>query len=112
MTDRKTAPDSAAKWNERYRTDTKFTDAPARSLITSNTNLLPASGRVLEIAGGMGKTTDFLQCSGLDVIELDISLTALQFARQKNPLAYYIVADARHIPLKTQKFDVVCNSIF
>ncbi len=105
-------PDSAEKWNERYRTDTRFSDAPVRSLVRLNSNLLPSSGRALEIAGGLGKTTDFLQRSGLDVVELDISLTALKHAQSVNSLPNYIVADVRHFPLVSVQFDVICNFYF
>ncbi len=103
---------TASKWNERYATDTKFVDAPARNLVRSNTALLPKSGRVLEIAGGMGKTANFLQQIGLDVVELDISHRALKHAQEANPSPLYIVADVPYIPLSHQKFDIICNFYF
>ncbi len=104
--------DSASKWNERYLSDKRFSDAPVRSLISGNVNLLPKSGWALDIAGGMGVTTDFLQRSGLQVVELDIALTALKTAHTHNSSAFHILADVCHIPLGSVKFDVICNFYF
>lgn len=112
MTEFDTYSNNASKWNERYQTDTKFINAPVRSLIRSNRALLPESGRVLEIAGGMGKTADFLQQIGLDVVELDISIEALKHAKAMNPLPLYIVADVSYIPLSKLNFDIICNFYF
>lgn len=104
--------DAARKWNEKYQTDERFQNVPARKLVRENAHLLPASGRVLEIAGGMGSTTDFMQRRGLDVIEIDISFEALRKAITKNPEAGYILGDVRQMPIKTMKFDVICNFYF
>jgi SAM-dependent methyltransferase len=100
---------SARKWNEKYLNDERFQNVPTRRLIRENTHLLPSSGCVLEIAGGMGSTTDFLQRHGLDVIEIDISFEALNKAILNNHNAGYILADARTIPIKPMQFDVICN---
>lgn len=104
--------DAARKWNEKYQTDERFKDVPARRLIRENVHLLPVHGRVLDLAGGMGSTTDFLQRRGLDVLEIDISFEALRKAIVKNPEAGYILADVRHMPLKTMEFDVICKFYF
>jgi 2-polyprenyl-3-methyl-5-hydroxy-6-metoxy-1,4-benzoquinol methylase len=66
----------------------------------------------LEIAGGMGSTTGYLQRMGLDVVEVDISFEALSKAIRNNPYSGYILADACHMPLKPMKFDVICNFYF
>lgn len=52
---------AASKWNERYRNGELSNFASVRKILTSNTHLLPPSGRALEIAGGVGITSDFLQ---------------------------------------------------
>jgi tellurite methyltransferase len=99
----------AGKWNLRYQTDKQFSDAPVRSLLANNLELLPESGWALEIAGGMGVTTDFLQKAGLQVVEMDISFEALKTAHKNNPFAHHIVADARYFPISNFQFDVICN---
>lgn len=97
------------RWNDKYRFDDRFQEVPPRKLVQKFAHLLPVHGNALEIAGGMGGTTDFLQKHGLNVIELDISIHALLKAAAKNPSANYILADARHIPWQARQFDVVCN---
>ena len=111
MNDRDTF-DAANKWNNKYLTDDRFQDVPVRKLIRENAHLLPEYGLALEIAGGMGATTDFLQRAGLNVIEVDISYTALRKAVQVNSAPAYILADARKLPLKPMQFDVICNFYF
>jgi SAM-dependent methyltransferase len=102
----------AEKWNKKYLNDKRFQDAPVRRLVKEYASLLPESGQVLEIAGGMGFTTNYLQNSGLQVFDLDISYHALRKARQRNNAAFHFVADARFMPLKDQQFDVICNFYF
>jgi tellurite methyltransferase len=106
------AYDSAAKWNERYLLDKRFSDAPVRSLIIKNSDLLPKSGWALEIAGGMGVTTDYLQRFGFNVVELDIAFNALKTAHSHNSSAFHIVADAKNIPIRKHDFNVICNFYF
>jgi ubiquinone/menaquinone biosynthesis C-methylase UbiE len=103
---------ASQRWNQTYLTDNRFQDAPARKLIRENSHLLPHSGQVLEIAGGMGSTTSYLQRLGLDVVEIDISFEALRKAIQNNPSPGYILADACHMPFMPMKFDVICNFYF
>ncbi len=99
----------ASKWNERYISDKRFSDAPVRSLIVSNQTLLPKSGWALEIAGGMGVTTDFMQKAGLQVVEIDIAFNALKIAHENNSSAFHIVSDARFLPINHIQFDIICN---
>ena len=75
-------------------------------------HLLPEQGKVLEIAGGVGVSADYLQRKGLQVIELDISWQALFRARRKNKEVHHIVADANFLPMINMKFDVICNFYF
>jgi SAM-dependent methyltransferase len=103
---------AAKKWNNKYLTDERFQNVPVRRLVRENVNLLPKSGWALEIAGGMGATTDFLEQNGLNVIDIDISFTALCRAMRLNSNPYYILADACHLPLKPMQFDVICNFYF
>lgn len=102
----------ADKWNKKYLHDKRFQEAPIRKLVKQYAHLLPDSGQVLEIAAGMGFTSNFLQSTGLQVFDLDISLHALRKAKQKNNSAFYFVADARFLPIKDRHFDVICNFYF
>jgi tellurite methyltransferase len=111
MTD-STAFEAARKWNQRYLTDKRFSDAPVRKLILENIPLLPKSGWALEIAGGMGVTTDLLQRIGLQVLEIDISHHALRTAHDHNAAANHVVADASFFPMRNFQFDVICNFYF
>lgn len=111
MNDR-TIFDSVDRWNQKYLTDERFQDVPVRKLVRENSHLLPPSGLALEIAGGMGATTDFLQRRGLNVVEVDISHTALSKALHINPAPVYIQADACQMPIKPMQFDVICNFYF
>jgi tellurite methyltransferase len=104
--------ETARKWNEKYRNDKCFSDSPVRSLISNHLSLLPKSGWVLEIAGGMGVTTDFLQRTGLQVVEFDISYEALKTAHENNSDAYHVVADALFFPMRHYQFDIICNFYF
>jgi len=102
----------AEKWNSKYTNDGRFHNAPVRKLIMQYSSLLPASGWALEIVGGIGKTTDFMQKKGLNVVEMDISFEALRKAQRINPAPSYILADARSLPLGGFEFDVICNFYF
>jgi tellurite methyltransferase len=102
----------AEKWNSKYTNDDRFHNAPVRKLIMQYSSLLPASGWALEIAGGIGKTTDYLQKKGLEVVEMDISYEALRKAQKINPVPCYVLADARNLPLGFFEFDVICNFYF
>lgn len=102
----------ADRWNSRFLDDNRFREAPVRKLVSEYSYLLPESGQALEIAGGMGKTTDFLQQRGLQVIELDISFQALSRARDLNSDAYHVAADVLYLPLSDHQFDVICNFYF
>ncbi|NMB54420.1 MAG: class I SAM-dependent methyltransferase [Leptolinea sp.] len=102
----------AEKWNEKFLNDFRFQDVPVRKLVKQFSELLPRTGIALEIAGGTGATTDFLQKHGLKVLEIDIAYQALRKAVTRNNGASYIVADARYFPLSLCAFDVICNFYF
>ncbi|HEX7556068.1 MAG TPA: class I SAM-dependent methyltransferase [Leptolinea sp.] len=104
--------ENVKKWNSKYTNDDRFHNAPVRKLILQYSSLLPASGWALEIAGGIGKTTDYLQNMGLNVVEMDISFEALRKAQRINPAPNYVLADARSLPLGGFEFDVICNFYF
>lgn len=102
----------ADRWNSRFLKDDRFKEAPVRRLVSDYSFLLPETGLALEIAGGIGKTTNFLQNHGLQVIELDISFQALLKARDINKNAFHVVADVLNIPLSDRQFNVICSFYF
>lgn len=103
---------AADKWNEKFLCDSRFYDVPVRKLVKQFSGLLPPTGIALEIAGGTGATTDFLQKHGLQVFEIDIAYQALRKAVTRNNGASYILADARYLPLSLCAFNVICNFYF
>jgi tellurite methyltransferase len=103
------ATDAAKKWNERYLEEPGKYNAPVRNLLKEYSRLLPKQGSALEIAGGVGVSADYLQRSGLNTLELDISIQALINAKNKNPNVFHVVADANFLPINDMRFDVICD---
>jgi SAM-dependent methyltransferase len=69
------------RWEKRYRDAGRRVRAPSEFL-TGLDELLPRSGRALDVAGGAGRNAVWLAERGLDVTVVDISDTALGFARE------------------------------
>ncbi|MDD3608335.1 MAG: methyltransferase domain-containing protein [Halothiobacillaceae bacterium] len=65
------------RWNERYRLMADEAQSPAE-LLTENLHLLPAQGRALELACGLGANALFLARAGLDVLAVDYALPAVE----------------------------------
>ena len=61
-------------------------------------DLLPATGRALDLAGGTGRNALWLARRGLDVTLADFSAVALRVARE--------AADAEGLPLRTLETDL------
>ena len=70
------------KWNARYREQSSV-KTEAAALLVSAAERLPASGRVLDVAGGTGRNAIWLARRGLDVTLVDISEVALEIARRE-----------------------------
>jgi tellurite methyltransferase len=68
------------KWNARYRERTARV-SEASTLVTSLAEVLPWSGRALDVAGGAGRHAIWLARRGLDVTLVDVSEVALDLAR-------------------------------
>ena len=83
------------RWNATWR------EAPSReatAFLVEQSPLLPATGRVLDLAGGPGHDALWLAARGLDVTLCDVSDVALERARAE--------ADARHLSLTTVHRDL------
>ncbi len=96
------------RWNVRYRDE----DVPVEpSPWLTSLEMLPTSGRALDIAGGAGRNAVWLAERGLDVTLVDVSDEALTIAAE-TARAAGLTIDARHIdlvvdPLPPGPWDVV-----
>ncbi|NMO18605.1 class I SAM-dependent methyltransferase [Pyxidicoccus fallax] len=88
--------DDRRRWNSRYR-EQEGTREPS-PFLRSLDDLLPRTGRVLDVAGGTGQDALWLARRGLDVTLLDISEVALERAEH--------AARAAGVPLRTLRLDV------
>jgi SAM-dependent methyltransferase len=86
-----------ARWNRRYGAGTQVAAAPS-SLLLEWDELLPRSGRALELAGGPGHNALWLAARGLEVTLVDISTRALELARAE--------AVARNLSIQTCSMDL------
>ncbi len=85
------------KWNSRYKERDATLDAPSDFLL-SIADLLPATGRALDVAGGAGRHALHLARRGLSVTLVDISEVALAQARR--------IADDQSLSLQTIAVDL------
>lgn len=72
------------KWDDRYMRESDFwLGQEPRQLLTSFADILPAEGRALDAASGVGNNALYLAQKGLKVFALDISEIALHLAKQR-----------------------------
>lgn len=100
------------KWDQRFRSATE-PNTPAH-VLSANTHLLPANGRALEIACGLGGNALLLAEHGLGVEALDVSPVALAklkgFAEQRGLQIDARQADLEAGELIAQHYDVIVCS--
>jgi SAM-dependent methyltransferase len=92
-------PDSQslrAKWDRRYRDSDR--DPPPAAVLTENLHLLPARGRALDLASGLGAGALLLAQQGLEVVAWDLSKVAVERLRRE--------AAARGLPIRAEVRDV------
>lgn len=106
------AQTDAVRWNKRYQETRGNWSQPARPFLVENAHLLPARGVALDLAMGMGQNSQFLLDRGLDVVGVDISITAALHARERCPRLMAAVADLEHYRFPASAFDVVLNLYF
>jgi tellurite methyltransferase len=99
--------EDAARWNSRYREDTRNLFEPPRSLLLDHSDIIPKNGLALDIAMGLGGNTNFLLNHGLRVIGVDISLVALLKVKRKLPNLMAVVADLQYFYIPENIFDVI-----
>jgi SAM-dependent methyltransferase len=67
----------------------------------------PAGARVLDVGCGSGGFLRRAADRGLDVVGVDVSPAAIEFARKAAPAADLHVGDAEHLPFADGSFDLV-----
>ena len=106
--------DQRAKWDVRYASATN--PGEASRVLSEHAYLLPAQGRALDLACGLGANALFLARFGLDTSGWDISSVAIdRLQASARAQALQIDGEARDImvrPPEPRSFDVICVSYF
>ena len=85
------------KWNAKYARGDHGSTKPS-ALITALDELLPKSGRALDVAGGAGRHSLWLAQRGMTVTLADISTVGLELAQQR--------AEAARLAIHTVEIDL------
>ncbi|MGH8501692.1 MAG: class I SAM-dependent methyltransferase [Gammaproteobacteria bacterium] len=106
---------AADKWDARYRDQGIDAPQPAR-VLRDMAHLLPASGRALDLACGLGANGLFMARRGLSVDAYDLSTVVVDklndLARRDNLSLAASCRDVEHTPPASESFDVVVVSYF
>jgi SAM-dependent methyltransferase len=70
---------------------------------------LPEEGIILECGSGGGESSIYLKNSKRILIAVDISLSALKIAKEKNIYNYFIVSDISQLPFKNESISGLYN---
>ncbi len=110
-----TAPTDTDKWNRIYA-DNDRDSMQAAKVLRENTHLLPASGRALDLACGLGANALLLAQHGFDTCAWDISPTAIDKLQSRSlALNIPLQAETRDVvalPPPADSFDVIVVSRF
>jgi tellurite methyltransferase len=103
------------KWDARYR-DSHSNANNAAEVLLQNQPLLPAQGRALDLACGLGGNALFLATRGLEVHAWDISPVAIDIlnttAEQRGVTIHTQNRDCVARPPETASFDLIIVSCF
>lgn len=103
------------KWDARYRTHGAESTEPS-PFLTGLDELLPRTGRALDVAGGAGRNALWLARRGLEVTLLDISREGLALAgvaaRDQGLPLTLVEADLDQLPLPPGPFDLIISFNF
>lgn len=103
------------KWEARYAVADEAPSAPSVHL-TKLANILPKSGRALDIAGGAGRHAVWLAQHGLETTLVDISPRALAIAAARASAAGVVLRtecrDLEVEPLPAGPWDVIISLYF
>lgn len=76
----------------------------------SNSSKHPAEVRVLDVGCGYGEILS--EFDAVLKVGVDINLTALKEAKQRNKKAFFVLCDIEHLPFKAETFDrVICSEV-
>lgn len=107
-------PSSEERWDKRYRDAELANSTGACEVLRKHVHLLPAEGRALDIACGLGHNALLLAERGLNAKACDVSATAL--AKVEQAAQYHgltITSEQRDLEaegLGSEQFDVICVS--
>lgn len=105
--------DAARVWDERYRDNDATPERKPAQWLVDNVGLLPARGRVLDLAMGTGRNGLFLAERGYDVLGIDVSAVAARRCRAEAQLrgliVETIVASLETFAMARDAFDVILN---
>lgn len=99
----------ARRWNQRYTEMTISDFQSERDWLPLCIEYLPVAGIGLDIAMGPGGSATFLVQRGLSVIGVDISIQAVQMAKQRCPKILAVVGDTLFLPLQLPPLDLITN---
>lgn len=103
------------KWDARYR-DSHLNASSVAEVLRQNTSLIPAKGRALDLAAGLGGNALLLATLGLEVHAWDISPVAIDKlnaeARQQNLTLHTQVRDCLAQPPEANRFNLIIVSRF
>lgn len=75
-----------------------------RKLLTTMKELFAGSHTILDVGTGTGRFAKYFQDAGFQVVGIDLSLSMMAKAREKN-LRNLLQADAHHLPFRDGTFD-------
>jgi tellurite methyltransferase len=103
------------KWNLRYEEADPVAAGPC-AVLEEYTHLLPARGRALDLACGLGGNAAFLARRGLDTVAWDLSPVAIaklgDLAKTQGLSVCAEVRDVQSLPPEPDSFDVIVVSYF
>lgn len=108
--------DVARFWDERYRAQEAIPERGPAPFLVENVALLPAGGRVLDVAMGTGRNSLYLASLGCLVTGVDISPVAVERCRQQAARMDVRIdaacADLAVYEWPAEAFDIVLNFYF
>lgn len=104
------------KWENYWRKNLKFKILEfirktiiSREVYFYANSYLPKEGIILECGSGAGESSIYLKNNRRVLIATDISLSALQLAREKNIYKYLVLSDIRKLPFKNESISGIYN---